>query len=64
MNFAEQLTDALNGARITMKKAADMLGIPYRTIQDWKRGEREPSEYVKNTVLKSLSTYRAEINEK
>lgn len=64
MTFAEQLNDAMKNAGITMKKAAVMLGIPYRTIQDWKRGEREPSEYVKNTVLKSLSTYRVELNEK
>lgn len=35
----------------TMAKMSDKTGIPYRTIQDWKRGQRTPPEWVISLLI-------------
>ena len=33
---------------------ASYLGIPYRTIQDWEQGKREPARYILDLILYKL----------
>ncbi|MBQ1941676.1 MAG: helix-turn-helix transcriptional regulator, partial [Selenomonadaceae bacterium] len=33
-------------AGLTIKELADLLGAPYRTIQNWNLGERKPPEWI------------------
>lgn len=28
------------------KQFAEYFGIPYRTVEDWEKGKREPAEYL------------------
>jgi len=37
----------------TMTKMSNKTGIPYRTIQDWKRGERSPPAWVVRLLVKA-----------
>lgn len=41
-------------AGLTQKGMADLMEIPFRTIQQWESGERTPPPYVKRFVLKEL----------
>ena len=52
--FAEQLTKAIGKTYKPMTKIAEALGIPYRTMQDWKAGKRVPNEYTQRTVLEQI----------
>lgn len=58
--FAEQLNEAINSTGLKLTEIAKLIGVPYRTIQDWKLGNRTPSEFVQYEVLSKIS----EINKK
>ena len=38
--------DLLTATSLPMTRLAEMLDIPYRTLQNWKSGEREAPPYV------------------
>ncbi len=50
------IPDRLKIARSTLSqaKAAEQLGIPLRTWEDWERGVRTPPEYVVAMIEKLL----------
>lgn len=52
--FAEKLTKAIDKTYKPMTKIAEALGIPYRTIQDWRAGRHEPNAYTQRTVLEQI----------
>lgn len=39
---------------LTIKDVSRILLAPYRTIQDWDRGERRPPDWLENIVLDEL----------
>ena len=36
---------------LTQQQLADLTGIPFRTIQNWKTGQRKCPEYVEKLLL-------------
>ncbi|ODR86717.1 helix-turn-helix domain-containing protein [Shewanella xiamenensis] len=43
MGIGERLTQALNTLGLSIKDAADKAGMPYRSMQNYLRNEREPN---------------------
>ena len=43
MTFSESIKNILNETGLSMRELSELTDIPYRTIQDWKAGKREPS---------------------
>ena len=37
-----------------MKKLADLLGAPYRTVQDWNAGRRMPPDWVQRLIIEKF----------
>ena len=54
MTFADILAEAIKNTGKSMTEIARILGIPYRTIQDWRAGRHEPNAYIKRTVLEQI----------
>lgn len=42
---------------LSQKEAADYLGIPLNTLQNYEQGQRVPAPYVQNLLLDRLSSY-------
>ena len=49
-----EFKEARAAAGLTQKAMAELMEIPYRTIQQWESGERTPAPYVKRFVLNEL----------
>ena len=58
VTFAEELTKAIGKTFKPMTKIAEALGIPYRTMQDWKAGKRVPNEFTQKSVLEQIRGMR------
>lgn len=43
---------------LQIKEIADMLGAPYRTIQDWDSGARKPPEWIEKIVIEKIKKYK------
>lgn len=56
--FAEQLAQAIGKTFKPMTKIAEELGIPYRTMQDWRAGKRVPNEFTQKNVLEQIKGIR------
>ena len=41
-------------AGLNMKKLADLLGAPYRTVQDWNAGRRMPPDWVQRLIIEKI----------
>ena len=48
------ITELRHKAGLTQKAAAEYLGIPKRTIENWEGGRRKPTEFVLNAVKEKL----------
>ena len=45
-------------AKLNIKQLADLLGAPYRTVQEWNAGHRMPPKWVERLVIEKIeSTY-------
>ena len=53
--FQDDLREAMEAAGLNLKQAAELCGVPYRTMQDWRAGRRTPANIVKDTVLDRLA---------
>ena len=53
-----EIKSARKAAHLTQNQLSEMLGIPYRTLQNWENGT--PTEYNKNMVLEKIREYRGE----
>lgn len=42
---------------LQIKEIADMLGAPYRTIQDWDSGARKPPEWIEKIIIEKIEKY-------
>lgn len=40
---------------LTQHQLADLLGIPFRTIQNWETGQRKCPDYVERLILEKLN---------
>ena len=38
-------------AGLNLKELSDILGAPYRTVQDWNAGKSKPPEWVMSLIL-------------
>lgn len=51
-------TGGIEGARqaagLSIKGLSDLLGAPYRTVQDWCRGKRTPPEWLQRLVIAEI----------
>ena len=41
-------------AGLSIKQLADLLGAPYRTVQDWNSGLHRPPAWIERLVLKEI----------
>lgn len=41
-------------AGLTQKKAAELLGVPFRTFQDWEYGVHRPPKYTQQYIISKL----------
>lgn len=61
MDFHEYLQQAEKALNFNHAKMARMLKVPYRTYQNWIRGDRFPAyptrEYIKNKIDLLLAIY-------
>lgn len=45
----------INQLNITkIKEIADILGAPYRTIQDWDSGTQKPLEWIEKIIIENI----------
>ena len=54
--FDQNLKLAITESGKTMKEIAELLNIPYRTIQDWKAGRRTPATYMQQSILNQIKS--------
>ena len=43
-------------AKLNIKQLADLLGAPYRTVQDWNRGKAFPPKWVEKLVIEKIES--------
>ena len=43
-------------AKLNIKQLADLLGAPYRTVQDWNRGKTFPPKWVEKLVIEKIES--------
>ncbi len=56
--WAEEVQELIKESGLTMTEVASELEIPYRTLQNWKNGQREPDAFTKKAFrhfVKQLS---------
>lgn len=58
-----EINEIIEMSGMSMKKFAEHFEIPYRTVQDWKYGNRKAPEYVLKMILRLLEFERGEKNE-
>lgn len=56
VKFRTRLHLAIASSGKTMKEIAELLNIPYRTIQDWKAGRRTPAPYMQQSILNQIKS--------
>ena len=39
---------------MTVRRLADLLGAPYRTVEDWNAGCRTPPKWLQNLVIEKI----------
>lgn len=54
INNASDFKEILQLSGMTMKLFSDYFNIPYRTVQNWSSGERQPPEYVLELIKDKL----------
>ena len=55
MTWSEEINKMLNDNKLTIKAAAEICEVPYRTFQDWKLGKSEPKLPTKKTIRRELN---------
>lgn len=47
---------AREAAGLTIKELANLLGAPYRTVQDWNSGARKPPAWLQKLVVEKIES--------
>jgi len=53
--FVAQLVRWRKQRKLTKADAARLLGVPYRTLQDWELGNRTPGAYARRALTPRIS---------
>ena len=55
-SFADRLRKARRalGPTVTVRKAATLIGVPWRTLEGWEQGHRTPDAFKQKAVLERL----------
>lgn len=48
------IKEAINQLGISQREAADIVGMPLRTLESWLGGKRTPPEWVERLVIEKL----------
>lgn len=54
MEFAEKLTIEILRINKSQRVIAESLGVPLRTLEDWKAGRRVPPKFTQDAILAAL----------
>ena len=54
MTPADQIKAARATAGLTQRQAAERIGVPLRTLEQWEIGRRNPPDYVLRSVIERL----------
>lgn len=55
-----KVREARERAGLTIKQLADLLGAPYRTVQDWNAGKSKPVEWAERLIIEKLDSLSKE----
>ncbi len=55
-----RIKEAREKAGLTIKELSDLLGAPYRTVQDWNAGKSKPVEWAERLILEKLKRIEKE----
>ena len=55
-----KVREARERVGLTIKKLADLLGAPYRTVQDWNDGKSKPVEWAERLIIEKLDSLSKE----
>lgn len=47
---------AMKKAGLNIKKTSDLLGAPYRTVQEWNAGRRMPPEWCQKLIIEKIES--------
>lgn len=51
-----KIKEAREKAGLSIKELSDLLGAPYRTVQDWNAGKSKPVEWAERLILEKLES--------
>lgn len=54
-----KIKEARKAAGLTQAAAAEMIGVPKRTWEDWETDRRHPPQYVEKLIIEKLNTLKA-----
>lgn len=54
MEFAEKLTIEILRINKSQRVIAESIGVPLRTLEDWKAGRRVPPKFTQDAILDAL----------
>lgn len=55
-----RIKEAREKAGLTIKELSELLGAPYRTVQDWNAGKSKPVEWAERLILEKLESLNKE----
>lgn len=53
-NEINAIKEAREKAGLNIKQLADLLGAPYRTVQDWNAGRATPPQWIQRLVIAEI----------
>ena len=54
-----KIKEAREAARLSQAAAAELIGVPKRTWEDWEAEKHKPPKYVENLIIEKLQTLKA-----
>ena len=54
-----KIKEAREAARLSQVAAAELIGVPKRTWEDWEAEKHKPPKYVENLIIEKLQTLKA-----
>ncbi len=55
MTFSEKLTEFKEKTKMTNQEIASLIGVPLRTFEDWKAGNRVPDNFKRRIIEEILA---------
>lgn len=54
MDDTNRIKEARIKAGLSIKALSELLGAPYRTVQDWNAGKSKPVEWAERLIIEKL----------